>query len=613
MKAKKIKMIVKYLEQEKKFKLIDKYSDFLKKCYDSFQINENDIQTFKLYKLDDENDKLIIENEDDFNNNLEPNENNEIIYIIKVKLKKNEKNNINLLKNDYLTPHNENKIKVPIQNNVSNINNINHSEIERIILEQNKKLKEDILNEVKIMNMENQKEIKKDLKKKINDIKGFLITMDEKVRNNCKKVDDINESIIGNINNSFKEKKTNEENNILINIQKEIKSINSSLEKNINLENQIGIVKEKLEKILKEINNQSIMVSEVKDNQFKIQKIESKINSFKINEEKVIEKFYGCNFLNESLDLEFQYDDIIKMKDYKFSLTIINNGNLSWPKNSMLYGKSNDDEFEIKSIINNQNEILPNQEINPIISLTYKNIKNENKKYILPLKLVFQNESLNIKQNEFILQLIIKKSKEEENQEKIINYVNMPPINRSIFGVTPNNIDLNKENNSQKDNNNNNNLINNNNEIKEYESSSNNNINNNNNNEIKEYESSSNNNINNNNSNSENDDNNNFTILREEKNKDKISKNSGNINKNNDDDDIEKLSNSDFLNDDIFQKIKTKLEVDYDFTNEIWNDEELKEKIRKNLNNDLNNLFKNKIEEGIEKMVELLGEELLII
>ena len=81
----------------------------------------------------------------------------------------------------------------------------------------------------------------------------------------------------------------------------------------------------------------------------------------------------------------------------------------------MLYGKSKDDEFEIKSIINNQNEILPNQEINPIISLTYNNIKNENKEYILHLKLVFKNKSLNIKQNGFILKLIIEKSKQDKN------------------------------------------------------------------------------------------------------------------------------------------------------------------------------------------------------
>ena len=50
-----------------------------------------------------------------------------------------------------------------------------------------------------------------------------------------------------------------------------------------------------------------------------------------------------------------------------------------------------------------------------MISLTYNNIKNENKEYILPLKLVFKNESLNIKQNGFILKLIIEKSKQDKN------------------------------------------------------------------------------------------------------------------------------------------------------------------------------------------------------
>ncbi len=411
MKTNETKMIVKYLDKQIKFPKINEYSVFLKKLNETFSMKNEEIESLKLYKLDDDNDELLIENEEDFNENLEPNKNNEIIYIIKTKGRKKEQNGKIKIKSISITPQNEKK-KVPL---VNNINNIDYSRIEKIITEQNKKLKDEILEEVKKINLEREKELKKNFKKKINDIKGFLITLDETIKKNY----DLNESMIGNMNNSQMDNKINSEQGVLKNIEKDIKKINSSITNNTNFKNELDIIKEKLNEIMNEINNQSIIVSKVKETQLQIQKDQSKNPQFKNldniikEEEEENENNYACHFINENIELKYNYDDLIKMKDYKFSLNIKNTGNLSWPKNSMIYGKTKDNELEVKSIINNNNEVSPKQQINPIISLTLQNIKNKDKTYNLPLKLVFPNESSNIKQNKFNLQFSIQKSKKE--------------------------------------------------------------------------------------------------------------------------------------------------------------------------------------------------------
>ncbi len=274
MKTNETKMIVKYLDKQIKFPKINEYSVFLKKLNETFSMKNEEIESLKLYKLDDDNDELLIENEEDFNDNLETNQNNEIIYIMKTKERKKEKKvlekNNKKIKNIMVTP-NEKK-KVPIVNN-----NIDYSKIEKIIIEQNKILKNEILEEVKKINLEREKELKNNFKKKINDIKGFLITLDETIKKNY----DLNESMIGNMNNSQMDNKINSEQGVLKNIEKDIKKINSSITNNTNFKNELEIIKEKLNEIMNEINNQSIIVSKVKETQLQIQKDQSKNPQFK--------------------------------------------------------------------------------------------------------------------------------------------------------------------------------------------------------------------------------------------------------------------------------------------------------------------------------------------
>ena len=607
MKTNETKMIVKYLDKQIKFPKINEYSVFLKKLNETFSMKNEEIESLKLYKLDDDNDELLIENEKDFNDNLETNQNNEIIYIMKTKERKKEKKvlekNNKKIKNIMVTP-NEKK-KVPIVNN-----NIDYSKIEKIIIEQNKILKNEILEEVKKINLEREKELKNNFKKKINDIKGFLITLDETIKKNY----DLNESMIGNMNNSQMDNKINSEQGVLKNIEKDIKKINSSITNNTNFKNELEIIKEKLNEIMNEINNQSIIVSKVKETQLQIQKDQSKNPQFKNldniikEEEEENENNYACHFINENIELKYNYDDLIKMKDYKFSLNIKNTGNLSWPKNSMIYGKSEDNELDVESIINSNNEVLPNQQINSIISLTFKNIKNENKTYILPLKLVFQDESINIKQNLFKLQLTVEELKkindqsplnplsdnklQDNNNEEIINYVNKEPMKRSFITPGNNLLKINYEKNH---------------------------------NEVTEEGNSD--NINNdkkvNYMNDDNDNDNiekidNFNILQnddvddnEKENNNILVQNNVNISQKIDNNNIDIGDN--FVNDDLFEKIKIKLKEDYEFNNEIWNDEELKEKIKQNVNIDIKNILERNEEEGIEKIAEFIGEELLDI
>ena len=109
MKTSEIKMIVNYFDEKMTFSKINEYSIFLKKCKESFKMEKEEIEGLKLYKLDDDNDELLIENEEDFNENLEPNKNNEIIYIIKTKGRKKEQNGKIKIKSISITPQNVKK------------------------------------------------------------------------------------------------------------------------------------------------------------------------------------------------------------------------------------------------------------------------------------------------------------------------------------------------------------------------------------------------------------------------------------------------------------------------------------------------------------------------
>ena len=131
------------------------------------------------------------------------------------------------------------------------------------------------------------------------------------------------------------------------------------------------------------------------------------IIKIKFQQKKNINLFYECNFVDENYILEISGIELMKM-NYIFNhkITLINNGNLPWPKNSFLYGKSNDRTLECKPLILNTNkEIIPNEKITKEISINLKKIKNGNYEIILPLKLFFQDKSKSIKQNEFTLKV----------------------------------------------------------------------------------------------------------------------------------------------------------------------------------------------------------------
>ena len=82
------KMIIKCFEEEKTIDFIKDYNEFIKKCHKEFDMDEDQIKSFKLYKLDDD-DKLDIENENDFKENIE--DGGEIKFIIETCERKKKK------------------------------------------------------------------------------------------------------------------------------------------------------------------------------------------------------------------------------------------------------------------------------------------------------------------------------------------------------------------------------------------------------------------------------------------------------------------------------------------------------------------------------------------
>ena len=366
-------MVVQYQNEERKFDLISNYDEFLKKCKNEFQINDEEIRNLKIYKIDEE-DRLDIENENDYKDNLEPNDNNEIIFILLSNKTKNLKEELEKIEEENYSDYTHKQI---ITENESYV--VKNSKDGGIDNEEISKFKVEMIKEFKTISNEMEMNIKKVLKRNINDIKSYLIGLGDQILN---------------IQNDLKTLKQN------IYISSKNNS-NSFQNNNWSLDKEIETLKNKIDKIYIELKNKN---NKINDKNEDLLSKEYEDNS---------EKFYGCNFEKEKIELNYNYDYLIKNKKIKFSLTLLNNGTLSWPKNSMIYGKTKDNELEVKSIINNNNEVSPKQQINPIISLTLQNIKNEDKTYNLPLKLVFPNESSNIKQNKFNLQFSIQKSKKE--------------------------------------------------------------------------------------------------------------------------------------------------------------------------------------------------------
>ncbi len=78
-----IKTIIKYLEEEKEYKFINNYQTFLHTCYKAFDMSEEEKKSLKIFLIDEEGDEISIDSEIDFKENLNSNENNELIYLLK--------------------------------------------------------------------------------------------------------------------------------------------------------------------------------------------------------------------------------------------------------------------------------------------------------------------------------------------------------------------------------------------------------------------------------------------------------------------------------------------------------------------------------------------------
>ena len=248
------------------------------------------------------------------------------------------------------------KIK-QINNLKEEINNI--KEENKKIKEENKNIKEEnknIKEEIKTLNKNNLSEIS-NLRLEINDL-----------REENKKMKEENKNLKDEINNIKEENKNIKEN------------MNSSINKSIKLENQIKQLNEEMEIINKKINNQ---------------------NPKQIPEEK---NFYEC-FFEKGNDI-VNITRILFKEILKYEISLINKGNLPWPKNTFIYGKSNDGLLECKPIILNKNkEIMPKEKIVVKIPINIMDVKSGSYGMILPLKLSFEDKSKPIKQNGFVLKV----------------------------------------------------------------------------------------------------------------------------------------------------------------------------------------------------------------
>ena len=616
-------MRVKYFDEEKTFEEITDYNTFKKKCYEEFEMSEEEKISFKLYRIDDSGDRLDVENEADFKDNLEPDENNNIIFLIissgRKKIEKpEEKPEEKQVEKPEEKPE-EKQVEKPEEKQVekpeekpeekiskenkndeqknkisSSIDDIGLSKIKETFTSEMEKFKEEMkkmiegIKETSTQTNEEKKnsdpvinEIGK-FKKNFKDIKQFLVSMKEEenmneIKKSLIKIEEgmnnyntkINESLtqLSSIQSKPKEEEINK--SMLDAIKNEIKELfTSSTNKSTELENQIKLLTQKIE-----------------ENQQK---------------KKDENQFYGCSFVDGNYILNYYYEDLMEMKNLNYEITLINNGNLSWPQNAFLSGKSNDGILECKSTIVNQNdEIAPNNQTQVKILVSLENIQNKNFESILPIKLSFQDQEKKIKQNVFKIIIKVKETKKIS-----IPQINSTINNNQIPNETPHMQPQTNENTLTKSNtkSSNDNITNNVNDI---------NINKKN-DKVTNPSLDTNNNITN--------DPNNIELHETSPGKQitqtpkKTTEEPINITN-----DSKKPTHNvnpektKIISEDMFNKIKNKLEEDYSLSNSGWDDNQLKEKINHNLGDDLKVLIGKDDEAVINRISELIGEELLDI
>ena len=280
-----IHMKIKFSGKEKKLNLIDDYNKFLEKCYKLFTIKENEKKNLKIYVIDEDNDNLAIENEDDFKDQRFVNEENIVTYVLELegKIESNEKSSEyqtqdyvddnnkkndntfedNNKKNDNTFEDNNNKMNNEDKNENNNecINNNDYSKIIDLLKEENKKFRDELYEKINNLNQSNinnnninkntevEKELKKTMKKSINDVKTFLMTMDEGMKkNNEQLLNTIYETKVQTQNNN-NDKKLEEIKNEIINKIISLEETTNNFKKEFkNLENKFERMKEDIRK-----------------------------------------------------------------------------------------------------------------------------------------------------------------------------------------------------------------------------------------------------------------------------------------------------------------------------------------------------------------------------
>ena len=397
------------------------------------------------------------------------------------------------------------------------------------------------------------------------------MTLQEEMKNNNTKM---NESMtqLSSIQNNPKEEQVNKKMLDAI--------IESTNNKSTELENQIKTLVEKVQKISETIENQSKVI---------IQQKKEEEN-----------KFYGCSFVDGNYILNIYHDDLMNMKVLNHDITLINNGTLSWPENAFIYGKSNDNILECKLSVNKNKEIKPNESVNVKILVLLKNIQNQNNEITLPINLFFQDQSIQIKQNGFKVIIKVKETKQISMQEPQMiesNIKKIPPNNQSQINNEQTNTNQNKEDKKNKTKNQNSTQTPN----PNMQNPSSDDVNQSTNNKKNKQPD---NNINNNNQNPNNTTNKPAKVIQQVPDENPIEQpqNTSTNPKPN-------AQQQNLISNEMFERIKNKLEEDYSFSNYGLSDEQLMQKILNNLTDDLKqNLNDDSV---IEQIGELIGEELL--
>ena len=425
---------------------------------------------------------------------------------------------------------------------------------------------------------EKSKEIEKDkeekpkelklIKKGVNEIKAFLLSFEDKFKN-------LNDSLL------------------------QLSKVNDETNSNKNFDNLKTEIENKMSQSFIQINNQfKNLNSQIVQISNLIKSQELKKEEIYVKEEK--KKILSCHFNDGNYTLQSDYNSLIKMKEFKMELELLNNGTLNWPSNCFLKGNSNNNELNCNFPVNQQ-EIYPEQSLKVKMVLFFDKILNDNYEIDLPIKLINMN-NVNIKQNGFKFKLIVKESKAEKNnfdKSPNVNYnkkrSNNPPIQTETDRGDGN--DYNNNNNNNKRNKNDN-----------YYSQgyfNDQHFGKKNKDDDNKKENFNEGHENNNNQNRQN-------FIVEDDNDDEEENNDKNKEENLNNSKIPKAKNiSDLISDEIFQQIKLKLEEDYTFSNTGMSDKDLKEKILNYLDDDIIKLLDEDVNTAIEKICEFCGEEII--